>query len=171
MRRSEVLSGVFAVMLVVVVAGCAPSQPPADDAAPQAVAEPEVAAEIEPETGRSPDPAELVGAWLLEDLGGGGVVDMVRTTLEFDAEGRAFGSGGCNRYTGSYTYEDGVLSFGPMAGTKMMCPEAVMDQEDRFLAALGSVGGVAIDGPFLLIFVEGADEPLRFSRTESETAG
>lgn len=115
-----------------------------------------------------PEPAELLGGWLLEDLGGRGVMDMVRTTMEFDAEGRVFGSGGCNRFTGSYTFEDGKLAFGPLAGTKMMCPEAVMDQEDRFHDALADTEGVTIDGPVLLIEITGSAAPLKFTRMEPE---
>lgn len=114
------------------------------------------------------DATELAGEWLLEDLGGRGVMDMVQTTLAFDGEGRVSGSGGCNRFTGSYTFTDGELSFGPLAGTKMMCPEAVMDQEDRFHRALGAVERVEMDGPFLLIFEENSDQPLRFTKTEQE---
>jgi heat shock protein HslJ len=127
-----------------------------------------VAVVAEASAERVPEPAELVGAWLLEDLGGRGVVDMVQTTIVFDGEGRASGSGGCNRYTGGYTFEDGQLSFGPIAGTKMMCPEAVMDQEDRFLSALGAVEWVAVDGPSLLIYFAGEEQPMRFTRMDVE---
>ncbi len=116
-----------------------------------------------------PDATELAGGWLLEDLGGRGVMDIVQTTLVFDGEGRVSGSGGCNRYTGSYTYGDGELTFGPLAGTKMMCPEAVMDQEDRFLEALGAIDRVAVDGPFLLIYAGGSHAPLRFTRMASRS--
>ena len=117
-------------------------------------------------TERVPEANELVRAWLLEDLGGRGVMDMAQTTLEFDGGGRASGSGGCNRFTGSYTFTDGELSFGPLAGTKMMCPEAVMDQEDRFHQALGVVDRVAVAGPFLLIYAGGSDAPLKFTRVK-----
>jgi heat shock protein HslJ len=117
---------------------------------------------------RPPTPIDLEGAWLLEDLGGRGVIDMVQTTIEFDGNGGVLGSGGCNRYTGSYTFEDGRLTFGPLAGTKKMCPGAVMDQEDRFHRALGAVERVALDGPFLLIFVEATEQPLRFTRMSGE---
>ncbi len=111
-----------------------------------------------------PSATELAGEWLLEDLGGRGVMDMVQTTLAFDGEGRVSGSGGCNRFTGSYTFTDGRLSFSPLAGTKMMCPEAVMDQEDRFQMALGAIDRVAVDGPFLLLYAGGSDAPLKFTR-------
>ncbi len=139
--------------------GCAPSEPPKEKADAVAVT---VVAETPAE--RVPEAAELVGAWVLEDLGGSGVVDMVQTTIEFDGEGRVFGSGGCNRFTGSYEFEGGELEIGPLAGTKMMCPEAVMDQEDRFLQALGEVERVAANEPFLLIYFEGGEQPLKFIR-------
>ena len=115
-----------------------------------------------------PDPTELAGEWLLEDLGGRGVMDMVQTTLAFDGEGRVSGNGGCNRFTGRYTFTNGELSFGPRAGTKMMCPEAVMVQEDRFHKALGAVDRVAVDGPFLLIYAGDSEAPLKFTRMDED---
>jgi len=93
---------------------------------------------------------------------------MVQTTLVFDGQGRASGNGGCNRFTGSYTFDDGHLVFGPMAGTKMMCPEAVMDQEDRFHRAIGGIERVVLNGPFLLIYVEESKQPLKFTRMEPD---
>ncbi len=128
--------------------------------APSAESEVAVSTNAEPEI-------DLLGAWLLEDLGGRGVMDIVQTTIEFDAEGGVFGGGGCNRFTGSYTFEDGRLEFSPLAGTKMMCPEAVMDQEDRFHQALGAVERVEMDGPFLLIFYKDSEQPLRFTKMDS----
>jgi heat shock protein HslJ len=163
--RSEALRGLASLALAVVVVGCGAGggDHGTDQAAPAE----------DPSAGSSTRVAEvaaaevdLVGAWLLEDLGGRGVMDMVQTTIEFDGEGRVFGSGGCNRFTGAYTFDDGVLGLGPLAATKMMCPEAVMDQEDRFLGALGEVERVEMDGPFLLIFFAGSDDPLRFTKAD-----
>ena len=51
--------------------------------------------------------------------------------------GHVHGSAGCNNYQGVIETEDGELRFGPFASTRMMCADAVMDQEERFLAALG----------------------------------
>jgi heat shock protein HslJ len=116
---------------------------------------------------KPPSAADLEGAWLLEDLGGRGVVDMVRTTLEFTADGRVSGSGGCNRFTGSYTLDGDTLGVGPLASTKMMCPEAVMAQEDGFFQALGDVDQVAVSGSFLVIHFEGSEQPLKFTRMET----
>jgi len=151
------LSAILAVAIAIV--GCGSGGGP--ETAAGAVAPGDV---VPAATDRVPDETELTGAWLLEDLEGRGVMDMVQTTLVFDDEGRVSGSGGCNRFTGSYTFTDGELSFGPLAGTKMMCPEAVMDQEDRFHKALGAVDRVAVDGPFLLIYAGETDAPLKFTR-------
>ena len=51
------------------------------------------------------------------------------------ADGRVSGSGGCNRFTGSYELDGEKLTFGSIAGTLMACP-AGMDIEREFLAAL-----------------------------------
>lgn len=146
--------------VVIVLVGCGGDEGTGGVAAtraPTVEAEAAVMVDAQPEV-------DLLGAWLLEDLGGRGVMDMIQTTIEFDAEGGVFGGGGCNRFTGSYTFEDGRLEFSPLAGTKMMCPEAVMDQEDRFHQALGAVERVAMDGPFLLIFYTDSDDPLKFTK-------
>jgi heat shock protein HslJ len=151
--------------------GCSPSDTPAEppDAAPVATgseAEEPVMVEAAASPERTPDATELAGAWLLEDLGGRGVMDMVQTTIEFDGGSQVSGSGGCNRFTGSYAFTDGELSFGPLAGTKRMCPEAMMDQEDRFHRALGAIDRVVVDGPFLLIYTAGEERPLKFTRQD-----
>lgn len=168
-RRCGIAMCVILTAVTMVIAGCGGdggSGPMGDAETPVAAEGPNAA----PETAVAAEPAEidLVGAWLLEDLGGRGVVDMVRTTLEFESDGIVSGRGGCNRFTGSYDFEEGKLEFGPLAVTKMMCPEAVMEQEDGFHRALGAVDRVEMDGPFLLIYTEGLDQPLRFTRTEQE---
>ena len=160
-------------MTVLIPMGCSPADPPAEQpetvpATVQEVVEEPVAVVVDAVTERIPEAAGLVGAWLLEDLAGQGVIDMAQTTIVFDGEGRASGNGGCNRYTGSYTFENGKLVFGPLAGTKMMCPEAVMDQEDRFHDALADVEGVTTDGHFLLIEITGSNAPLKFTRMEPD---
>ena len=54
------------------------------------------------------------------------------------ASRRVSGSGGCNRFTGSYELHGDQLTFGKMASTMMACPEG-LDAESMFLAALGRV--------------------------------
>lgn len=69
--------------------------------------------------------------WVVEDIGGAGVIDRVRATATF-ADGQVTGSTSCNRYRGPYSIKAGVMTIGPLAGTLRACPEAVMAQEARF---------------------------------------
>lgn len=79
------------------------------------------------------------GSWLAEDINGGGVIDRLQTTLTLGADGKVTGTGGCNRYMGMATVKGDAITFGPMAGTRMACTPAVMDQENKFHAALETV--------------------------------
>ena len=112
------------------------------------------------------DPKTLGGAaWLLEDLAGRGVIDNSRTTLQFLADGKVAGSGGCNRYSGSVTLKGSLITFTPLASTMMACAPALMDQETHFFAALTQADTVAYDKTgALLIQVKGEAKPLRFRR-------
>jgi putative lipoprotein len=59
--------------------------------------------------------------------------------------GRATGSGGCNRMSGSYQLSGDRLSLGQMVSTMMACVEG-METEQAFLKALGQVNGWSITG-------------------------
>lgn len=50
------------------------------------------------------------------------------------------GSAGCNSYDGPYTTNGTIAAIGPLATTRMACPDDVMAQETAFLAALQGVG-------------------------------
>jgi copper homeostasis protein (lipoprotein) len=58
---------------------------------------------------------------------------------------RITGSGGCNRFTGSYQRSGDRLTFGKMAMTFMACPEG-METEREFMAALEQVKSWKIFG-------------------------
>jgi heat shock protein HslJ len=77
--------------------------------------------------------------WWVEDIDQGGVVDRVHTTISFPEPGRVAGDGGCNRYMGGVEIDGSAITFGQLAGTMMMCPEAVMNQDRRFHQALARV--------------------------------
>ena len=86
-----------------------------------------------------------IGGWLAEDIGGGGVVDRVHSSLDIGADGRITGSGGCNRMAGTAEFTDVSIRFGAIAATRMACPPAVMDQEAKFFAALEAARSWKID--------------------------
>jgi putative lipoprotein len=79
----------------------------------------------------------LNGRWLAESIRNRRVIGDPKTLIEIAADGKVTGSGGCNRISGKATVDGAHISFGPMISTKMACPPAVMDQESKFLAALG----------------------------------
>jgi len=109
-------------------------------------------------------PVTLVGAaWQLEDLAGRGVIDNSHVTLQFMADGKVAGSGGCNRYSGSVAFKGLQIKFTPMASTMMACAPALMDQETRYFDALTKADTVSYDKTgALLIGVKGEAKPLLF---------
>ncbi len=106
-------------------------------------------------------PEGLTGtSWLVEDIGGAGVIDFARTTISFSEDGRVYGDTACNRYNGGVTLDADRMSFGPLISTKRACPEAVMNQESRFLEAMGKVESWALDENGLLFLYDADGQPL-----------
>jgi heat shock protein HslJ len=61
-------------------------------------------------------------------------------TLQFGDRNQVFGSGGCNRFAGSYTQNEDKVTIGPLIATQMAClDEKVMQAEQEFLHMLGAV--------------------------------
>ena len=56
----------------------------------------------------------------------------------------ASGFSGCNRFMGSYTLKDGLLSFGMLAGTRMACIGPGGDIEPAFLDALAHIARTGV---------------------------
>jgi heat shock protein HslJ len=82
--------------------------------------------------------ADLAGEWVLLPADFDGVPEDAEVTLTFDGD-RISGNGGCNRYSGTLAEQPGagqVRLAGPLAATRMMCPEPVMEWESRYLHAL-----------------------------------
>ena len=91
--------------------------------------------------GRPPvEAGSLAGNWVLADLNGGGAPAGITLSFEGgDQERRVSGTGGCNRFTGRWTQDGEAVRLGPLAATRMACPPAIMDVEQRLLAALAAV--------------------------------
>jgi heat shock protein HslJ len=113
-----------------------------------------------------PVAASLVGTdWLLEDLAGTAVVHGVQATLAFPDAGKVSGNGSCNRFFGSVEISGNIIKFGPLGSTRMACPEPVMDQESKYLAALQDAERFERTDTHLLIYCKGFAKPLRFAQT------
>jgi len=71
---------------------------------------------------------------------------------------RARGFSWCNRFTGTFERRAGELRFGQLASTGMACLEG-MEQEQRFLGALGGTVRYTISGDRLTLF-DAAGQPV-----------
>jgi heat shock protein HslJ len=110
-------------------------------------------------------PFSLSGSeWLLEDLGGHGVIDNVQATLTFPEAEKIGGNGSCNRFFGPSEISGDHIKIGPLGSTRMACPEAVMNQETKYLAALQAANHFEWKDPYLLVYSRGSEKPLRFTR-------
>lgn len=95
--------------------------------------------------------------WIVEDIGGRGIIDSSRVTLNFQEDQRVSGRASCNQFTGGWHLGGEGIGFSRMASTKMACAPALMNQEDRFLSLLGEVHRFDIGqhGELLLITADG----------------
>ncbi len=87
-------------------------------------------------------------------------------TLAFEG-GRASGSGGCNRFTGSYEEDGESVSFGQLASTRMACLDEVMSAETAYFAALESVSSWSATEGELVLSDSSGQELLRYEATSA----
>lgn len=104
------------------------------------------------------------GEWLVEDINGEGVIDILQTTLAFGTDGQVSGTGGCNRYSGSFELAGDTLGFGPMAVTQMACPQAIGNQEQKFFEAIASPLRASIDETGALVLTGKSGKTLKARR-------
>lgn len=164
----------WATLLVVLLAlvGCTIPQSPAGT--PGATAESTAAASTSPaetdpadaEAGEGSDPL-VDTSWQLTTFGPTGaetpVVADSTVTLAFSADG-AGGNTGCNSYGGDYTAEGDTVSFGEMVSTLMACAdEAIMAQEQAYLAALQSAARFEVTADNLTIWYDDGNNQLNFA--------
>jgi putative lipoprotein len=97
--------------------------------------------------------------WTVTSIGGEPVLPQTKVTFSIAADHRAGGNGGCNNYFTEASFETPPLTFGPIAGTRMACDPAVMEQEARFFAALEATSGYDLNGDTLKL-VDAAGIPL-----------
>ena len=105
--------------------------------------------------------------WLAEDINGRGVIDMLRSTIEFESAERVLVNGGCNRGFGNVSISGNNLAFGAFGITPRACAESILNQETDFLQALGATRSYKVDAAsdLLYFYAEDGSERLRFSRS------
>lgn len=97
--------------------------------------------------------ALLIGDWRVTDISDQPVLAGPEVSLTFDLDGSVHGNASCNRFFGSFELSGEGMAISPAGLTRMACVEdGVMEQEQRFVAALESVAR----------FVALADGGLRF---------
>jgi heat shock protein HslJ len=76
------------------------------------------------------------------------VIIGTEITAEFSEEGQLSGNASCNQYNTTYETDGNKIKIGPAAVTRMLCsePDGIMEQEARYLAALGTAETYKIQG-------------------------
>ena len=98
--------------------------------------------------------ASIQGEWKLVSYGPPTsqivAVPDVETSIDFDPEGRMSGNVGCNGFSGEYTTDGDMITFGPVMSTKMFC-EPVAEQESGTLAVFRESVSFVTDGSIATI--------------------
>ncbi|WP_411081454.1 META domain-containing protein [Streptomyces sp. cmx-18-6] len=104
--------------------------------------------------------ADLVGTrWVVNTLLSGETATSVPADLPkgrvphltFGEDGTVQGESGCNSFHGKAKAKGSTITFGPLAGTRKMCPEAEMKVERAVLAALDGPTTYTIKGSTLTV--------------------
>jgi heat shock protein HslJ len=121
--------------------------------------------EPEPEPAQYSEPSYSVGrmadlVWTVVEIGGRPIAREAGLSLEITPVGNVAGHTGCNRFSGAADLDAGTMILGPLAATEMACVPDVMELERRYLDALGTVAGFAVD----------SDGTLRLMRADGSVA-
>lgn len=101
------------------------------------------------------------GSWAGDPLAGSewGPGYPEKQSVRFAADGEVFGTGGCNRFFGAYEASpEGTINIGPLASTKMACPDDVMQKEDAFLRMLEAAAGFTRETGEMRLFDKDKEE-------------
>lgn len=120
--------------------------------------------------------AALTGvAWQWQGLAGGDAAsvapaDPTRYWVEFDPDGTLFALVNCNRGRGSWTANGDKLSIGPVATTRMACPDGALDAQ--FGSVLEQTMSYSIEGGLLKLVLKknGGTATLAPARPENPQA-
>ena len=121
--------------------------------------------------------AELIGVeWSLNLFGTVGeeitLLPGSEISMQFLPDNRIEGSSGCNSYFATYGADPaGNLLISDLVFTERAClsPEGVMDQETRYLQALGSAAAFTLEGERLILFYDSRLGALHFAVPQKTT--
>jgi putative lipoprotein len=88
-------------------------------------------------------------------------------SISFAADGKVAGSGGCNRFFGSYEQTGDALIFSPLGATRMACPPDIMRKEQSFFDMLKRVRSAKLEGSTLVLMDGTGRELAKLSRRGS----
>lgn len=117
-------------------------------------------------TGGGGDPLALLEGpeWRASAVAGETLAPDVEVTFAVLPGGRIAGKSACNRYMGQMSLTGEGLSFGPLAGTMMACPDPLMAAERLWLDTLATVTRFDIAADGALILYAGDTEAARLAR-------
>ena len=123
-----------------------------------------------PQSGDTAPAISLSGStWQVEDIDQGGIIDGSQITLQFADEGRIAGSTGCNRYFGTVDIERDAIAISGVGSTRRACAPALMNQEQRFLAALNAISRFGMEADtWLLLFDDTGTQRLELIEIEAD---
>ena len=126
-----------------------------------------------PPVGESADTSlTLVGPiWSLTTLNGEPIQPDTIITAQFGPDGLLGGISGCNQYNARYEVDGTNLTIAPGASTRKACPEAVMEQERAYLAALGATRSYEISGETLSLKDEAGNAVAVFEAVSQDLVG
>lgn len=111
---------------------------------------------------------ELEGYWVLKTMNGQDAKNLFAgalPTLQFNFEDHTIsGTGGCNRYHGAYSYENGIFSAPNLAMTRMLCIEN--NAESEFALELSNAANVLKMENGLLVVTRDGKSILEFEQGE-----
>lgn len=82
---------------------------------------------------------QLLQSYQVEWIGERPLIDRSMLTLTLGDNNQASGLAGCNNWMAEYQLSGDRLSLDNIATTRKLCAPALMEQEQRFLAALATV--------------------------------
>ena len=114
-------------------------------------------------SGCASDPVQLENdkTYRVEWIGERPLIDRSHLTITLGGDGRAYGSAGCNHWFASYRRDGDALRFEQPGATRKLCAPALMEQEQRFLEALGQVQRWDVSGIGQLRLWPAEGKPIR----------